>query len=286
MTRYASGRYHRASGTRNAFQVWGADLVAEGYPEPVVNSGDREEVLQEQIFREAYVPSSGPKDVGPFNDRRFWPGHGYWKRVKGNATIAAPGASNHEKRRASDLAYPYDRDTPAHRRGLVLAKRHNITCEGMGFREWWHWTFWGPLGTIDQPGTAGGNNSTSWEDIMAKLDQDDRDWLDAQFANLRKIIVAPGQNYGAGQAVLNEIQALSPLVRDTQNRVRGSDPRGDMLQLIREDLGKPIKADVDEAALAREIAPLLPGQMGALSDADVARIAKAAADEQAKRLAS
>lgn len=158
MTRYASGRYHRASGTRNAFAAWGSELVAAGYPEPVVNSGDREEALQEQIFREAYVPSSDPRDVGPFNDRRYWPGHGYWKRVKGNATIAAPGASNHEKRRASDLAYPYDRDTPAHRHGQVLAKRHNITCEGMGFREWWHWTFWGALGVIDA--AAGGASST------------------------------------------------------------------------------------------------------------------------------
>jgi hypothetical protein len=164
MTRYASGRYHLASGTRKAFAAWGADLVAAGYAEPVVNSGDREEALQEQIFRDAYVPSSGPRDVGPFNDRRYWTGHGYWKRVKGNATIAAPGASNHEKRRASDLAYPYDRDTPAHRAGQALAKRHNITCEGMGFREWWHWTFWGPLGTIDTPG--GGSASGGATDAV------------------------------------------------------------------------------------------------------------------------
>lgn len=173
MTRYAAGRYHRASGTRNAFAAWGADLIAEGYPEPVVNSGDREEALQEQIFREAYDPSSGPKDVGPFNDRRFWPGHGYWKRVRGNATIAAPGASNHEKRRASDLAYPYDRDTPAHRRGQALAKRHNITCEGLGFREWWHWTFWGPLGTIGTPVPAGETSSAApepiWEDDNMRI---------------------------------------------------------------------------------------------------------------------
>lgn len=130
-------------------------------------------------------------------------------------------------------------------------------------------------------GTSGGESS--WEDIMAKLDEDDRKWLDAQFGKLREIIVAPGQNYGAGQAVLNEIQILSPLVKDTQNRVRGSNPRGDMLQLIREDLGKPITAEVDEAALAKELAPMLPAHVGAFSDADLSRIAKAAADESDRR---
>lgn len=44
-------------------------------------------------------------------------------------------------------------------------------------------------------------------------------------------------------------------------------------------------ADVDEAKLAAELAPLLPDQMHALSDADVARIAEAAADENARRQA-
>lgn len=135
-------------------------------------------------------------------------------------------------------------------------------------------------------GSGAGNDSTSWEDIMAKLDDDDRAWLDRQFELVRALLQVPGQPYGWPQANSNAIAAITPLIGDVQNRVRGSDPRGDMLQLIREDLGKPIKADVDEAALAREIAPLLPGQMGALSDADVARIAKAAADEQARRLAT
>lgn len=133
---------------------------------------------------------------------------------------------------------------------------------------------------------SAGGDSTSWEDIMAKLDDDDRKWLDRQFELVRDLLQVPGQPYGWPQANSNAIAAITPLIGDVQNRVRGSDPRGDMLQLIREDLGKPIKADVDEAALAREIAPLLPGQMGALSDADVARIAKAAADEQARRLAT
>jgi hypothetical protein len=154
--RYANGSYQRASGTANAFAAWSADLVAEGYPEVTVNSGDREPELQEEIFRSKFVPSTGPKDVGPYNDRRYWPGHGWWKRVVGGGTVGVPNTSNHEKRRAADLAYPYNSNTAAHRRAQVLAKRHNITCEGLGFSEWWHWTYWGPLGTISAPGASGG----------------------------------------------------------------------------------------------------------------------------------
>lgn len=44
--------------------------------------------------------------------------------------------------------------------------------------------------------------------------------------------------------------------------------------------------DVDEGKLAAALAPLLTANLGALSDDDVKRIATAAADEQAKRLAS
>lgn len=42
--------------------------------------------------------------------------------------------------------------------------------------------------------------------------------------------------------------------------------------------------DVDEGKLAAALAPLLTANLGALSDADVQRIATASADEQAKRL--
>lgn len=171
--RYAMGSYQRASGTSSAFAALSADLVAEGYPEITVNSGDREPEVQEAIFRSKFVPSSGPNDVGPYNDRRYWPGHGYWKRVVGGGTVGVPLTSNHERRRAADLAYPYNSNTAAHRRAQVLAKRHNITCEGMSFSEWWHWTHWGPLGTINTPGgggaSAGGTTNPSTPTIDIAL---------------------------------------------------------------------------------------------------------------------
>lgn len=134
-------------------------------------------------------------------------------------------------------------------------------------------------------GAVAGGGSTTLEDIMAKLDAEDRAWLDAHFTALRTFLQVPGMPFGYAQATLNDLRDLAPLIRDTQGRVRGADPRGDMLQLIREDLGRIVLGDVDEATLAGELAPLLPALVRAMSDEDVARIARATADEQAKRLA-
>jgi hypothetical protein len=282
---FAPGKYNRASGTLSAFDRWADALVAAGHPRPRVIDGDRELAGQRTIWDQRMVTADRVAGRRVYGTQK-WQGI-TWYQIHPD-TVAPPDASNHVKRRSNDLAHPYNADTAAHRYAKKIAPQFNITCEGENFREKWHWTFWGALGNIDRPGSAAasaGNNSTSLEDIMANLDKEDRDWLDAQFSNLRKIIVVPDQNYGAAQAVLNEIKVLSPLVKDTQIRVRGTDPRGDMLQLILEKLGLPINAEVDEGALARELAPLLPAYMGSLSDQDVDRLAKAAADEQAKRLA-
>src|SRR5690606_28547918 len=63
----------------------------------------------------------------------------------------------------------------------------------------------------------------------------------------------------------------------------------DIKTVVRELAGRPVNGatvDIDEASLAASLAPLLTANLGALSDADVQRIAEASADEQAKRLAS
>lgn len=51
---------------------------------------------------------------------------------------------------------------------------------------------------------------------------------------------------------------------------------------IREDDGE--KVEIDEAELARQLAPLLAGQITAISDVDLERIARASADELARRV--
>lgn len=170
MTRYEDGSYNRASGTRDAFAGLSAQLVSEGHPEIVVISGDREPEDQLKIWYERMTLTPGSRKV--YGTER-WQGK-TWYRIH-PIKVGVPETSNHEKRRANDLAWPYNSNTAAHRRAQVLAKRHNITCEGMGFREWWHWTFWGALGVIGAAPAGGGGSAPielpnlSEEDDMATL---------------------------------------------------------------------------------------------------------------------
>lgn len=151
---FSDDAYNRASGTRDAFGALSDDLVAEGYPPMTSRSGDREPADQLRIWHERMTLTPGNRRV--YGTKR-WQGR-TWYQIHPDS-VGIPDTSNHEKRRANDLRAPYNSNTAAHRRAQVLAKRHNITCEGMGFREWWHWTFWGPLGTIGVPASAGGANT-------------------------------------------------------------------------------------------------------------------------------
>lgn len=102
-------------------------------------------------------------------------------------------------------------------------------------------------------------------------------------------------------AVFGFVEAMAPrlqLVEGAVARFPGDgsvQPRTDdlavwlgiIMDMIR---SLPGGADVDEEALAAALAPKLAAQLpahtGTLSDVDLARISKAVADEQAKRLAS
>jgi hypothetical protein len=161
--RYSPGKYNRAAGTRNAFAALSADLEREGYPAMFVNDGDREPQDEIDVFLSRYRPQ--PTGGGAFNDVRWWQGTRY-VRFSPAGTVAVPGTGNHGRRRSNDLAWPYnDASTRAHQRAQVLAKKHNITCEGLAFKEPWHWTFWGALG--DVVSTAGTiTDRTSEEDDM------------------------------------------------------------------------------------------------------------------------
>jgi hypothetical protein len=152
----AAGARLDAQGTRDAFGALSDDLVAAGYPPMTVNFGDRSMTEEVTLFTTRYRQQA--TGSGAFGDVRTWDGSAYgfpggtrWVRVSADGTVAIPGSSNHGRKRSGDLGAPYNADTPAHRAAEQLAKAHNITCEGMGFREWWHWTFWGPLGVIGAP---------------------------------------------------------------------------------------------------------------------------------------
>lgn len=151
---FSDGAYNLASGTRNAFGALSDDLVREGYPPMVSRSGDREPADQLRIWYERMTLSPGSRKV---YGRKWWQGR-LWYQIHPDS-VGVPDTSNHEKRRSNDLRAPYNADTAAARRAKVLAKLRNITREGEGFRELWHWTFWGPLGTIGAPAPAGGANT-------------------------------------------------------------------------------------------------------------------------------
>lgn len=154
---FINGAYNLATGTLAAFGALSDDLVREGHPAMVSRSGDREPQTQINLFLSRYRKQS--TGTGPYGDVKWWQGVRY-VRYSSAGTVAVPGNSNHERRRANDLTYPYNSTgTAAHKRARVLAARHNITCEGLNFREPWHWTFWGDLGTINLP--AGGQTTTS-----------------------------------------------------------------------------------------------------------------------------
>lgn len=151
---FSDGAYNHAEGTRNAFGALSDDLVREGHPPMVSRSGDREPADQLRIWHERMTLTPGRRKV---YGRKWWQGR-LWYQIHPDA-VGIPDTSNHEKRRSNDLRAPYNADTAAARRAKELAKRHSITREGENFRELWHWTFWGPLGTIGAPASAGGANT-------------------------------------------------------------------------------------------------------------------------------
>ncbi|WP_217183363.1 hypothetical protein [Streptomyces sp. AC495_CC817] len=154
--RYMAGEYNRASGTREAFAGLSLALEREGYPAIVVRDGDREPEDQLEIWYQRMTLTPGTRRV--YGTAR-WQGK-TWYRIHPDK-VGVPLTSNHEKRRSSDLAAPYNnRRTAAHKRAQQLAPRFGITWEGANFNEDWHWTFWGPLGKISAPTTSGAGTVT------------------------------------------------------------------------------------------------------------------------------
>jgi hypothetical protein len=197
--RFATGAYNNAAGTRAAFDELSSALEAEGHPAMVVLDGDREKPDQLRIWYERMTLTPGNRKV---YGTAMWNGR-KWYRIHPDA-VGVPDTSNHEKRRANDLAWPYNSNTAAHRRAQHLAPNHGITCEGMGFREWWHWTFWGALGTIGAPAPAGGASSAVPEPV----------WKDDDMATL---VTGGGQNLIIGGKLIPLTSAdVPPLSRTAQ----------------------------------------------------------------------
>lgn len=142
----------------------------------------------------------------------------------------------------------------------------------------WNWTLYADAA----PATPADSGSQPFD----PSEEDDMNATESFM--LEAIFRALVRDAGGGQFFMTDhlaqrLGSLEPVVAETYARVRGGDPRGDMLQIILEKLGQPISADVDEAALARELLPLLTVHMSSLSNEDVDRISRAAADEKDRR---
>lgn len=94
---------------------------------------------------------------------------------------------------------------------------------------------------------------------------------------------------------VDDLSHLLPFVKEQTDRLPHIHAASDALVWGVLDPGQGLRAmvagiagvdpdDVDEAALAAALAPLIPSALPNLSDEDVERIAKASADEQARRL--
>lgn len=158
---YSGDAYNNAAGTRDAFGRLSDALVAEGLPAMTVVDGDREKQDQLNIWYDRMTLDPGGRRV---YGTAWWQGQ-KWYRIHPD-TVGVPDTSNHEKRRANDLAWPYNSNTAAHRRAQELAPNYGITCEGLDFGEWWHWTFWGELGHIGAAGASATPNQSEEDDMQ------------------------------------------------------------------------------------------------------------------------
>lgn len=122
--------------------------------------------------------------------------------------------------------------------------------------------------TTDKPFTPGG--------FLMALNDKQQDELYGWVKDIQNRVRGPKPD-------ADMLQIIESATTDTAKRVRGEKPHVDMLQDILGQVGGTY--DVDEAALAAEIAPYLVRNIGSLPDDVITEIAEASADVLAKRLA-
>lgn len=172
----------------------------------------------------------------------------------------------------------------ARRRGIV-------TYQG------WSYTYGENTANITTDSTAGGNARPFEEDDMYTAEDAERGArIEATVEKIRAALLDGQERTGLS---IPKVDTLYAEVGDTHSRLFRVGPNGvpyDIFQWMEKALATLLDAagkqpvtveldDEDRKALAQSIAIMLPGMLAPLSDDDVARIAQAAADEQAKRLA-
>lgn len=144
------------------------------------------------------------------------------------------------------------------------------------------YSFGARAGTLDFDAHADAD-FTLWEDDM--FTDADRNLLQ-DVSNKLSIPDAP---YGRPEVIQQRVDSLSQAVsRVAAGQILYPGARYYAFQAVVDAVrrggdAEPPIVEVDEVALAQALAPLLPAHMASLSDADVDRLAQAAAAEQGKR---
>lgn len=127
-------------------------------------------------------------------------------------------------------------------------------------------------------GSPAGGESTTPEDDM--FSSDDASRLVNIHTRIDDTVAILEQWLPALASQLSNVQADAS---NTFVRVRGTDPYGDMLQLILGKLGVPVEAQIDTQRLARELAPLLDSAIDEMTDEEIDRISKRVNDVRDQR---
>lgn len=278
----------------------------------LVTSGIRTYEEQKRIFLMRYVRHGDIRGRKVY-DTRWWNGY-LWYRIDPVGTVRQPRLSNHEIQgttAAVDL-----RDTgkdagiskfnnPRSNWARANAWRYGLSPEGYNFKEPWHFSIADIFRT--PPATPAGGNSRpipdtkEWDEMASK-----QEIKDALFEVLTQVDLGPGKrNHYDSLKFIADLAARSGATASEIAQAVASFPvpaQDENGHLIRDDSGNPVTyqlqgylastsarvggqpAEVDTDALAKSLAPLITANLSALSDEDVARIASASADEQARRL--
>lgn len=233
-----------------AWRALCAAALAAGHTLKAVGPADsyRPYSVQERIFRQRYqlTPLSG-------RPTKTWEGR-VWYQLPRTAVAAVPGTSNHGWGITVDTGEENDGDAGAESLdnptlGWLLANEERFGWSHELQSEPWHIRYF-----------AGDQIPQAVLDFEANDQEDD--------------MFDPATD-GARLANVNTLldQNLAPAVGRMELMMWG----------LKHDIAA-ISPEVDEKALAKELGPMLAGAITSLDEDDLASIAKAVNDEQAKRL--
>lgn len=275
MTRLSVGGGYLLPAAAQNFESWRAEARKAGWNLSITSAADafRTYQIQERIFRERYTTTylSG-------RPTKRWNGVTWWLKP-GQATAAVPGTSNHGKGLAVDINNAGPFDVGFHKWMSSTGPKHGWSnAEGRSIKEPWHW-----VNDNIARGAIGSVVDEIPEQVVPPTQEQDEDMDVTQATQLAEVHWMLGQIRGTDLSSIKQQTDRLPAIHasvDLANAGIGNVTNG--VKGVLDRLGVPV--DIDEAALAASLAPLLSFAAPTLTDADLTRVANAVADEQSKRL--